>query len=198
MANVRACPDVLSGALALFDLQPADAILESGDVCKDSNPAVSFRLCQLAARNGSAKAANEVAMRYLRNTQEGERLYAIALAKGDPETQYHCALRYDSGLVRVPPNKGEALRLFKLSAAQLHAEALFYVGFYYLTGEQVAKDEGVAFQLFKLSAERGSSRGQHYLNSCLADVRGVPRNPEEDRQNRLKALTVLGLVAQQA
>jgi uncharacterized protein len=76
----------------------------------------------------------------------------------------------------VPQDYAEAMRWFRLAAAQGHAEAQSKLGFMYVEGSGVPQDDAEALRWFRLSADQGNAVGQWMLGAMYADGRGLPRD----------------------
>jgi TPR repeat protein len=70
-------------------------------------------------------------------------------------------------------DRTEAVRWFRLAAAQGNAKAQNYLGVCYLNGEGVAVDHAEAVRWFRLAAEQGYATAQLNLGVCYCDGDGV-------------------------
>ena len=86
---------------------------------------------------------------------------------GDAAAQVRIGLRYLTGH-GVVVNSGEAVRLFRLTAAVANPDGEVYLGYLYETGQGVPKDVPEALGLFRLAADQGSARGMNALAWRLA------------------------------
>ena len=83
----------------------------------------------------------------------------------------------------------EALRLFRLAAAQGNAEGQYFLGEMYLIGVGVTKDHNEALRLFRLSAAQGDAGAKIALEQASANSAGlsnseIARNPHSELCDR--------------
>jgi len=97
---------------------------------------------------------------------------------GDAAAQNSLGVLHHRGL-GVPRDDVEAVRLYKLSAAQGYTAAYANLGVLYLTGQGVARDYNEAVRLFRLGADRSDATALFLLGHCYAEGQGVPRNDTE-------------------
>ena len=83
--------------------------------------------------------------------------------KGDAQSQFEMAKMYEDDL-----NYTEAAGWYEKAANGGHAEAQFWLGFYYAKGRGVEHDMKKAIQLYKKSAEQGFALGYFALGECYA------------------------------
>lgn len=95
-----------------------------------------------------------------------QQLYKQA-EKGDAEAQFNLGLLYDRGQ-EVPKDKREALRWYRLAAAQGDTFAQNSLGDNYWEGTGVPKDDREAARWWRLAAEKGFAPAQHSLGKLLA------------------------------
>jgi TPR repeat protein len=88
----------------------------------------------------------------------------------------------------VPHNDTEAVRLYRLAAAQDDLEGATNLASMYLQGRGVARDSGQAFRLFSKAAARGYSVAQNNLALMYA-------NGETGKRDYVKAWAWLDLAA---
>ena len=67
-------------------------------------------------------------------------------------------MRYQTG-EGVPQDGAEAIRWYRLAAAQGFAEAQFNLGLMYATGEGVPQDDAEAMRWYRLVAAEGCAEG---------------------------------------
>jgi hypothetical protein len=82
---------------------------------------------------------------------------------------------YDNGL-GVVKDYVEAVRLWKLAAAQGHAQAQFNLGNSYKNQRGVFQDYAEAIRWYKLAASQGSGRAQHSLGLMYGNGQGVKKD----------------------
>ena len=63
----------------------------------------------------------------------------------------------------VPQDYGEAVRWYRLAAAQGHADAYYSLGVRYIFGEGVPQDYAEAVRWFRLAADQGQARAHYNL-----------------------------------
>ena len=102
--------------------------------------------------------------------------------KGYPRAQNELAdLEYDDG------NYEEALKWYRLAAGKGYAAAQYMLGYMYLNGIAVEKDEGKGIELIQKAANRGNTQAQLVLGIAYYDGTGVEQNYEEAMKWLLKA-----------
>ena len=79
----------------------------------------------------------------------------------------------------VPKNSDEAVRLYRLAAAQGYARAQANLGTRYLTGRGVPKNYDEAMRFYRLAAEQAYAPAQHNLGLMYANGQGVPKDDKE-------------------
>lgn len=99
--------------------------------------------------------------------------YDIA-TKGDAESQYQLALRYEK--VNDFDNKA---RWFRKAAEQNHAKAQNKLGYCYEKGQGVKFDEKEAAKWYRKSAEQGYAVAQFNLGTCYYYGTGVKKDYHE-------------------
>jgi len=88
---------------------------------------------------------------------------ALRLAeKGDFVAQYDFALMCERG-EGLPQNHAEAVKWFRLSAAQDYAPAQLFLGLMYASGKGVTKDNKESLKWLHLAAEQDDITAQFYL-----------------------------------
>jgi hypothetical protein len=75
-------------------------------------------------------------------------------------------------------NYVEAFQCFKISAEAGEAEAEYDLGYCYLTGQGVDRDEAEAFKWFQKSADQGNPQGQFGVGYCYENGWGVNADVE--------------------
>lgn len=104
-------------------------------------------------------------------------LVPLAIA-GDPLAQVNIGLMYASGQ-GVPENYAEALRWYRMAAAQGNAIAQFNMGAMYYHGEGVPQDFAEAARWCRMAADRGNANAQTKLGAMYVLGQGVPQNDAE-------------------
>ena len=101
-------------------------------------------------------------------------------------------------------NRGEyedAYKVLRPLAEQGNAEAQFYMGHMYLTGQGVTKDPTEAARWYRLAAEQGNSDAEHRLGLMYYEMymdSGVPQDRQEAEEWFLRAAKQGDLDAQQS
>ncbi len=101
-------------------------------------------------------------------------------------------------------NRGEyedAYKVLRPLAEQGNAEAQFYMGHMYLTGQGVTKDPTEAARWYRLAAEQGNSDAEHRLGLMYYEMymdSGVPQDRQEAEEWFLRAAKQGHLDAQQS
>ncbi len=84
---------------------------------------------------------------------------------------------YEDGYAAYERNDyPQALKLFRLSAAQGDAAAMYNLGILYSKEEGVVKDYAEAVKWFRLSAAQGFAMSQHQLGVMYASGKGVAKD----------------------
>ena len=100
------------------------------------------------------------------------------IRNGGPNEQYRLGKCYYYGLA-VPASTTQAVKWFRLAAAQGHLEAQMALAMLYLRGEGLPQDYAVAARLLRYAAERGYSPAQNQLGILYAQGRGVHQDLEQ-------------------
>jgi predicted aspartyl protease len=79
----------------------------------------------------------------------------------------------------VPLNDKEAIKWYRLAAAQGEAAGEFGLGVMYVFGRGVPQDYQRAIKWYRLAAAHGNVRAQYNLGSLYLDGRGVPQDYAE-------------------
>ena len=95
--------------------------------------------------------------------------------RGDFDAQFDLGVMYDSGL-GVPENGAEAIKWFRLAAAQGSLRAQIELGAKYYSGLGVTQDAAEAVKWFRLAAEQGAPGAQYMLGIMYNNGEGVPEN----------------------
>lgn len=103
--------------------------------------------------------------------------YRRAAEMGNANGQTEVGIVYWAGL-GVLQNSVEAARWFAL-AADRDPQAGYYLGSMYLTGDGVAKDSAMAFQLLRSAAEHGNKEASGALGACYLYGWGVAVSRDE-------------------
>ena len=82
---------------------------------------------------------------------------------------------YDNG-EGVPKDDAEAVRWYRLAAAQGYALAQLNLGLMYANGEGVPEDDAEAVRWYRLAAEQGYATAQFNLGLMYANGEGVPED----------------------
>lgn len=106
------------------------------------------------------------------NSNEGTRLYRLAVAQGDARAQSLLADLYLIGR-NVEKNEAEAARLYRLAVAQNNAEAQSGLGVMYEQGVGgIAENDVEAVRLYRLAADQGGALGAANLGNMYLLGRG--------------------------
>ena len=111
--------------------------------------------------------------------KEGDYATAMSLLRpladqGDSYAQFGVGALYWNGH-GVTADTQEALKWFRLAAAQNNAEAQLNIGLIY-SGEGITKDQKEAAKWFQLAAEQGLSEAQYILGVVYDGGQGVTMN----------------------
>jgi len=98
--------------------------------------------------------------------------------KGDRVAQYRVGTCYYNGW-GVPADRDEAVRWFKMAAAEGHAEAQYRLANAYAAGEGAPLDRFEAARWYHRAAEQGHSEAQYHLGICYEMGNGVAANALE-------------------
>jgi hypothetical protein len=85
---------------------------------------------------------------------------------------------YQMGL-GVPKDAGEAVKWYRLGAAQGNAYCQINLGFLYEHGDGIEQSDSEASNLYRKAAAQGDARGQYFLARAYAEGRGVPQDYNE-------------------
>lgn len=96
---------------------------------------------------------------------------------GNPAAQFMQGQLYESGR-GVERDLAEALRWYRLAAAQQYPLAEFSIGALYDFGEGVEQNFALAREWYERAARQGLAVAQHNLGNLYADGMGVAANPE--------------------
>ncbi len=97
---------------------------------------------------------------------------------GDPAAQYGVGVMYYRG-EGVSQEIGEALRLFRLSAAQNYDRAQYTLGVIYENGQGVAQDYAEAMRWYRLAAAQNHPSASLNIGALYYHGRGVTRDYAE-------------------
>jgi hypothetical protein len=143
---------------------------EGGSACPW---AAAFVAIAVLASTPSASADNGLAgNRDLRPAAEG----------GDPVAQYRLGERYYDERHRDPGRDAEALKWFRLSAAQGNAQAESRLGYVYYWGRGEPQDYVEAAMWTKRAAEHGDQQAQRRLAAMYREGKGVPVDRKEAKK----------------
>jgi S1-C subfamily serine protease len=95
---------------------------------------------------------------------------------GDPRCQNDLGVMYERGL-GIAKDIAEAIRLYRLAAAQGLADAQENLAAAYQFGRGVSKDDAQAANWYRLAAEQGAPSAQNNLAILYMMGRGLPRDP---------------------
>ncbi len=95
------------------------------------------------------------------------------LVTGDPTALFVLGERYENA-EGVERDYAHALDLYCGAAAQGHAEATYNIGWMFLNGRGVTRDDAVGAGWLRLAAERGATHAIRVLRHLGAVVPGVP------------------------
>jgi uncharacterized protein len=76
----------------------------------------------------------------------------------------------------TPQNYAEALKWFRLAAAQGSAGAQFFLGNMYLSGQGVPESYAEAVKWYRLAADQGNATAQVFLGNMYAYGQGVSQD----------------------
>ena len=149
---------------------------------RDRNDKEAVKWFKLAAAQGHAKAMSamgrdkqgdsEVAKRPAHTAKQGGNdtkreldMEALKLAAetGEAEAQYELGKMYHTIAYHDGKNADEAVKWFKLAAAQRHVQAMNELGQSYEVGKGVMKDGEEAAKWYRLGAELGDAEAQFHL-----------------------------------
>ena len=94
---------------------------------------------------------------------------------GDADAQYALGCRYYDG-DGVRRDYKEALKWYRLAAAQGHNSGLCDVGYCYRNGHGVRRDYGKAIPYYKQAADQGCPTGAYWLAHAYEHGEGVPKD----------------------
>ena len=106
---------------------------------------------------------------------------------GDPVAQTAMGFLCEEGWGGVPQSYSEAAKWYKKASAQGSAEAQLSLGYLYIQGKGVAKNDAEAFKLFKQAALQGVDKAQYNVGLCYKGGDGVEKNTKEAFNWFLKA-----------
>jgi len=114
---------------------------------------------------------------------------ALQRRKGMHAAQYNLGLMFEHGQ-GVAQDYAEAVRLYRLAAAQGHAGAQNNLGYMFENGQGVAQDYAEAVRLYRLAAAQGHAGAQINLGYMFEHGQGVA-------QDRAEAIRLYRLAAAQ-
>ena len=110
-----------------------------------------------------------------RDVDDIKQLRSLA-ESGKAEAQYYLAFRYSKG-DGVARNINEAMRWYRLSAAQGYAAAQHALGIIFNNGEGgVTRDYREAMKWYRLAADKGYALAQTNLGGMYGQGHGVEQN----------------------
>jgi TPR repeat protein len=106
------------------------------------------------------------------------RIWLPLAQRGDARAQGALGALYADGR-GVPQDDGEAVKWFRLAAAQRLAGAQYALGMLYRKGQGVPQDDGEAVTWFRLAATQGYPKAQFMLGVLYRQGEGVPQDYAE-------------------
>ncbi|HGH5992087.1 tetratricopeptide repeat protein [Morganella morganii] len=123
---------------------------------------VIFSVFLMAAGSSYAgEIVNPVTINSARNPADSADNRSVVL-KANAQIQFQIGLLYEEG-IGFPQNDIFARYWFEKAAEQNNADALFYLGSYYIHGSGVEKNKEKGLSLYKKASELGSSRAMNNL-----------------------------------
>ena len=110
---------------------------------------------------------------------------------GNPAAQYGVGTMYESGQ-GVAQDYAEAMRLYRLAAAQNYATASLNIGVMYFQGRGVAQDHAEAARWFREAADQGSAMAAFNLGVMRQTGEGLPRDMDA-AVGRFRQAAAMGL-----
>jgi len=101
-------------------------------------------------------------------TMTKTKLLISAAEGGDAQAQYELGHNYQYGYSGVEENGAEAVKWFKLAAAQGYVRAMRELGWIYQNGWKVPRNDTEAAKWYRLGAERGDAESQRELGRMYA------------------------------
>ena len=139
--------------------------LDRGELSQDSRRQLALNIAVMKASARASSDAPAVLTELQKQATGGDLAAQIALAQACIEAQ--------------PPRPAEAVRWLLLAAAQNDAAAQYSLGYYYLKGEGVAKDEVKAVEWCRKAAEQNHAEALYNLGACYAGGIGVAKDEAE-------------------
>jgi len=156
------CLDVLAGSITFYDCCCKKICKECSDKCLQNNRRCP--LCRTAARTSDAE--------WVRRMQKH-------VDKGNSEAQIMLGTQYFHGGMGLKKSPKKACQLYKLSAAQGHADAQTLLGARYELGQGVTIDYNTAAYWYGLAVDQGYSVAQFNLAGLFHNGTGVAQSLEE-------------------
>jgi uncharacterized protein len=166
------------GRVALLQHAPSHAHLSSmlmdgrQGVAKDYNRAFAFASAGAALGCAHSKGALGCCYVYGYGVAEDEArglaLGRESAAAGSCFGQYLVGACYRWGCCGVAKHHAEAVRLYRLAAAQGHADAQYSLGYKFENGKGVARDRAEAIRLYRLAAAQGDANAAAALRRLRA------------------------------
>jgi TPR repeat protein len=145
----------------------ADAFEEGMKAAGQGDYTKAFQLISVAAKAGSAEAKFKLSGFYAKglgvqqNLQEGSRLLRESAEQGYAVAQYDLGVisrRGTGAKYGIPQSDTEAMRWYRLAAAQGYTPAMNNMGFLYLTeNKSVPTDSVIGYMWFYIAAEMKNS-----------------------------------------
>ena len=177
------------GRAALLQHAPSHAHLSNmlifgrPGVAKDVKRA--FELAAAGAALGCAHSKGALGVCYVwgcgvaKDEARGLALGRESEAAGSCFGQYVVGACFDFGCGGVAKDYAEAVRLYRLAAAQGHAGAQCNLGVKFANGQGVAQDHAEAARLYRLSAAQGNAQAQSNLGGMFKNGQGVAQDHAE-------------------
>eukprot|EP01105_Mastigella_eilhardi_P002166 TRINITY_DN1260_c0_g1_i1.p1 TRINITY_DN1260_c0_g1~~TRINITY_DN1260_c0_g1_i1.p1 ORF type:complete len:1169 (+),score=236.39 TRINITY_DN1260_c0_g1_i1:122-3628(+) len=146
------------------------------------NDTEALRLCKLAAKQEFPQAKYALAEMTAATAADARTALGQlqeAAANGVAQAQHKLGLKYYDG-DGVEQNKSEAVRLFRLSAAQGDGACMFNLADMLFRGDGVDRDEAGAVALFKEAAGLGVAQAQ--FNAGIAHYHGLGGLPKSSAE----------------
>lgn len=152
----------------------------------DTNAVEGLDWIKKSAETGNAGAYLDLGMVYSNaigvelNIPEAMKYYRKGADLGNADCQASLGLFYQAG-ERIPggvkADNVEALKWYRLAAAQNHQEAIFHLAQLLLRGDGIKPDTAEAINLLRKGAESGNPDAQWILGNCYKKGVGVEKDP---------------------
>ena len=151
-----------------------DALLETG------MDAQAFAAAQDGAAAGDAELTGYLGWFYdngrhvARDRARAAQLFRQAADGGDAYSQWRLAVMIDEGL--APGTLGEAVALFRRSAAQKNSDGMVGLAVMHATGRGVARDFDATMRYYQAAARMGNAHGLQGIGVLYANGEGVAQD----------------------